>query len=84
MKYFVLVENAKLATELLEVLRKNKIKATLAPTPRQANHACGVCVYLYNKDDVSKIRPISKENGISIDDIFESKLDFEENRKKFL
>lgn len=84
MKYFILVENAMIATELLEILRKEKIKATLAPTPRQASHACGVSVYLYNKEDLEKIEPLAKENNIKIDEIFESNLDFNTERNKFL
>lgn len=84
MKYFILVENAMIATELLEILRKEKIKATLAPTPRQASHACGVSVYLHNKEDLEKIEPLAKENNIKIDEIFESNLDFNTKRNKFL
>ncbi|MFR6221313.1 MAG: DUF3343 domain-containing protein [Anaerococcus sp.] len=84
MKYFILVENAMIATELLEILRKEKIKATLAPTPRQASHACGVSVYLYNEEDLEKIEPLAKENKIKIDEIFESNLDFNTKRNKFL
>lgn len=84
MKYFILIENAMIATELLEILRKEKIKATLAPTPRQASHACGVSVYLYNKEDLEKIEPLAKENNIKIDEIFESDLDFNTKRNKFL
>ncbi|MDU5824612.1 MAG: DUF3343 domain-containing protein [Anaerococcus vaginalis] len=84
MKYFILVENAMIATELLEILRKEKIKATLAPTPRQASHACGVSVYVYNKEDLEKIEPLAKENNIKIDEIFESNLDFNTKRNKFL
>ena len=84
MKYFILVENAMIATELLEILRKEKIKATLAPTPRQASHACGVSVYLYNKEDLEKIEPLAKENNIKIDEIFESNLDFNTKRNKSL
>lgn len=84
MKYFILVENASIATNLLEILRKEKIKATLAPTPRQASHACGVSVYLYNKEDLEKIEPLAKENNIKIDEIFESNLDFNTKRNKFL
>lgn len=84
MKYFILVENAMIATELLEILRKEKIKATLAPTPRQASHACGVSVYLYNEEDLEKIEPLAKENKIKIDEIFESNVDFNTKRNKFL
>ena len=84
MKYFILVENAMIATELLEILRKEKIKATLAPTPRQASHACGVSVYLYNKEEIEKIEPLAKENNIKIDEIFESNVDFNTKRNKFL
>lgn len=84
MKYFILVENASIATKLLEILRKEKIKATLAPTPRQAIHACGVSVYVYNKEDVEKIEPLAKKNQIKIDEIYKSDLDFDSKRNKFL
>ena len=84
MKYFILVENASIATKLLEILRKEKIKATLAPTPREASHHCGVSVYVYNKEDIEKIEPLAKENNIKIDEIYKSELDFDIKRNKFL
>ncbi|WP_049690541.1 DUF3343 domain-containing protein [Anaerococcus jeddahensis] len=84
MKYFILVENASIATNLLQILRKEKIKATLAPTPREASHACGVSVYIYNKEDIEKIEPLAKENNIKIDEIYKSELDFDTKRNKFL
>ncbi len=84
MKYFILVENAQIATELLGVLRKEKIKATLAPTPREADHTCGVSVYVYNKEDVDKIKPLAEKNKLAIDQIYESKVDFNTSRNKFL
>lgn len=84
MKYFILVENAKIATDLLQVLRDEKIKATLAPTPREADHACGVSVYVYNKEDIEKIKPLAEKRNIKIDQIFESKVDFNTGRNKFL
>lgn len=84
MKYFILVENAAIATSLLEILRKEKIKATLAPTPRQASHACGVSVYVYNKEDIEKIEPLANKNQIKIDEIYKSDLDFDSKRNKFL
>lgn len=84
MKYFILVENAAIATSLLEILRKEKIKATLAPTPRQASHACGVSVYVYKKEDIEKIEPLAKKNQIKIDEIYKSNLDFDNKRNKFL
>lgn len=84
MKYFILVENAAIAISLLEILRKEKIKATLAPTPRQASHACGVSVYVYKKEDIEKIEPLAKKNQIKIDEIYKSDLDFDSKRNKFL
>ncbi|KWZ95700.1 hypothetical protein HMPREF3224_01059 [Anaerococcus hydrogenalis] len=84
MKYFILVENASIATKLLETLRDEKIKATLAPTPREASHHCGVSVYVYNKEDIEKIEPLAKENNIKIDEIYKSELDFDTKRNKFL
>lgn len=84
MKYFILVENASIATNLLKILRDEKIKATLAPTPREASHACGVSVYVYNKEDIEKIEPLAKENNIKIDEIYKSELDFDTKRNKFL
>lgn len=84
MKYFILVENASIATNLLEILREEKIKATLAPTPREASHHCGVSVYIYNKEDIEKIEPLAKENNMKIDEIYKSELDFDTKRNKFL
>lgn len=84
MKYFVLVENAAIATNLLEVLRDENINATLAPTPREASHSCGVSVYIYHESDICKVENIAIKNNIKIDEIFKSNLDFDAKRNKFL
>lgn len=84
MKYFILVDNVVISTNLLKILRDNDIKATLAPTPRQASHHCGVSVYVYNESDISKIPQLAKDNNIQIDEIYKSNLDFDTNRNKFL
>ncbi|MDO4594955.1 MAG: DUF3343 domain-containing protein [Tissierellia bacterium] len=84
MKYFVLVENAMIANELSELLRKEGIKLQLAPTPREADHCCGVAIYLENGEDSEKVKIIAKENNIKIDQIFISKKEFDTDRNKFL
>ena len=50
-----------------EVLRGVGIACTIAPTPREADHCCGVCIIYENHTDKGKIHELAEAHNISID-----------------
>ena len=74
-QYFVFFKNSIDAYNLLQKL--DKIEKTLAPTPREASHCCGVCIIIKMKKtahilrkwplkSVSNLTAFGKEMRISI------------------
>lgn len=83
-KFYVLVENSELAMKLYTLIKEIGIKSTIVPTPREADHCCGLAVYLYNGNDTDKVEKIALENEIVIDNIYISTKEFDTKRNKFL
>lgn len=82
-KYYCLVQNSKIAQALHEALSKEGIKNTLAPTPRQADHCCGICILYYDGKDQGKIKEIAKKEDLPIDTFYEMENLDDPNRYKF-
>lgn len=75
------VENGK---KLYDLIKKNSIKATIAPTPRVLDICCGISILYDNIEDKPKIEEIIKENNIEIKGFHEIERDIDPNRMKFL
>ncbi len=82
-KYYILVKNAKDAMALHKKLRENNIVSTLAPTPREADHCCGVCIIYENPSNIEKIKNISIEEKIEIDGFWDMENKDDPNRYRF-
>lgn len=65
-----------LALEAL--LKKEKIKYTIVPTPRELTVSCGICIK-YNKADEEAIKELITENAIIINGFYS----LEKTYKKF-
>lgn len=83
MKYYVLLPDSMNAMSLYQAMEKNGIKSTLAPTPREADHCCGVCILYYDEKDKDKIKRISQELSIKIDEFYICENKDNPNRYKF-
>lgn len=55
--------NSGLALEAL--LKREKIKYTIVPTPRELSTCCGISI-MYSKEDEDRIKEIVNENSISV------------------
>ena len=83
MKHYVLVSNSMDAMALYQAMEDKKIKSTLAPTPREADHCCGVCILYYDENDKDMIKKISEELTKNIDDFYSCENKDDPNRYKF-
>lgn len=64
-KYYILFPSYNSGLALESILKKEKIKYTIAPTPRQLSTCCGISI-IYNKEDEERIKQLIEENSISI------------------
>lgn len=82
-RYYVLLPNSNEAMKLYQQIKKAGIKSTVAPTPRNADHCCGVCILYDDYNDRDKICAVAKEINCVIDKFWETENDFDPNRNKF-
>lgn len=82
-EYYILFSSAQDAMALYTKIKGAGIEATLSPTPRNADHCCGVSVYYFKGEDREKIEVIIKENNLKIDKFFQRPKDINPNRNKF-
>ena len=66
MRHYVLFPDVTNAKKLYELLRAAGVKCTFAPTPREADKCCGVCVLYYDENDRELITQYISENEIKI------------------
>lgn len=61
--YYILFPSHTEGMKMDSLLRKNKIKHTIVPTPRELSKSCGICI-MYNKEDEELIKNLIEENDI--------------------
>lgn len=54
-RYYILFPSHTEGIKLESVLKKDKIKYTIVPTPRELSASCGISI-MYNKEDEEKIK----------------------------
>lgn len=82
-KYYVFMPDSQSAMMLNEILKKENIKSTLVPTPREAAHCCGVSILYSNLEDMEKINQIALKVNISIDGFWNCDNKDDPNRNRF-
>ena len=68
---YLLCPNAEAALRLQTRLREAEIDATLAPTPREADHCCGLSIFLGEGEQKSQVEEVLAE-GFCHDGFFET------------
>lgn len=58
------------AMKLKKILKQNEIKNMTIPVPRAISNSCGIALKI-EKEDISKIKQISKENNIEYSGLYE-------------
>ena len=66
MRHYVLFPNVANAQKLYDILKAEGIKCTFAPTPREADKCCGVCVLYYDEKDRELITNLIIKNNVTI------------------
>lgn len=82
-KYYVLMPNSSEAMKLYQKIKQKQIVSTMAPTPRNADHCCGVSILYDRLEDKEKIEKIAKDNELKIDAFWETENTDDPNRNKF-
>ena len=65
-RHYVLFPDVTNAQKLYDILKTGGIKCTFAPTPREADKCCGVCVLYYEEKDKKTIKNFIVDNKIDI------------------
>ena len=64
-RFYILFPSYTEGMKLETILKKNSIKYTIVPTPRQLSASCGISL-MYNNEDEDKIIKIIEENNVNI------------------
>jgi ribosomal protein L7Ae-like RNA K-turn-binding protein len=64
-RFYILFPSYTEGMKLESILRKNNIKYTIVPTPRQLSVSCGISI-MYNEEDGHKIIKLIDENDVNI------------------
>jgi ribosomal protein L7Ae-like RNA K-turn-binding protein len=64
MKHYILFKSYNHGLALEALLRKEKIKYVIVPTPRELSVSCGIAIQ-YDKDNEEKIRRLIEDNSIN-------------------
>ncbi|NEZ47542.1 DUF3343 domain-containing protein [Clostridium niameyense] len=62
-KYYVLFPSHTEGMKLNNLLKRDNIKHTIVPTPRELSKSCGICI-MYNKEDEKRIMEIVENNNV--------------------
>lgn len=65
LRFYVLFPSHTEGMKLDTLLRKNGIKHTIVPTPRQLSVSCGISI-MYDEEDGVRVRSLIEENGVNI------------------
>lgn len=64
-KHYILFPSYNSGLLLESKLKKEGLKYTIAPAPRQLSSSCGMSI-MYNKEDEDKIKEIIQQNSIEV------------------
>jgi hypothetical protein len=62
-RYYIIFPSHTEGVKLEIALKKEKIKHTIVPTPRELSVACGISI-MYNKEDEEKIKSLVDTNNV--------------------
>lgn len=82
-KHYVLLGESNATMTLYSYLRDLGIDCTLAPTPRSADHCCGVCILYFRHKDKDCIEECAKQANVKIDLFYDVENEDDPNRLKF-
>ena len=66
---YVLFPNHTEAMRLYDRLKREKVRCTMAPTPRECSVFCGVSVRLEQVADIPRVEEYARQEGVTVDRI---------------
>lgn len=82
LRNYILLGDSETASKLYYLLKDNGFDVTIAPTPRNADHCCGLCI-IYEAKDRENIAILAEKNSIKIDRFWEDIVRDDPNRMRF-
>lgn len=64
-KFYILFPSHSEGMRMEDIFKKQGIKYTIVPTPRELSESCAISI-MYNKKDEGKIKILIEMNGINI------------------
>lgn len=64
-RYYILFPSHTEGVKLEAILKKEKIKNTIVPTPRELSASCGISI-MYNKEDEERIKGLVHSNNVKV------------------
>lgn len=80
---YILVRNHSEGFELLSILKKEGIRARIAPAPHGARACCGMSLVLNDRAEADRARSVVEEAGFPIEGIVEVENAFDPDRGRF-
>ncbi|NLX63122.1 MAG: DUF3343 domain-containing protein [Tissierellia bacterium] len=68
-KNYILFPNHSQGLKLEAVLKANKIKYVISPTPRKLSSCCGISI-MYRKEDEERIKTLIEENSVEVTGLY--------------
>ncbi|WBW96711.1 DUF3343 domain-containing protein [Oceanirhabdus sp. W0125-5] len=65
MKYYILFDSHTDGLKVESYLKKEGIKYTISPTPRQLSTCCGISI-MYDIEDENRIKSIVQDNNLKV------------------
>lgn len=82
-KYYVLLPDSEAAMKLYAVMNEQGLACTPAPTPRNADHCCGISILYEDAALRPSIQQLAEKEGIPIDRFWECRNTDDPGRMKF-
>lgn len=82
MGYYIFFKDTQNGQELYKLMKENGIKCTLAPTPKTADHCCGISILYYDNSYNDLIKKMIEEHHLEILKFFEKERDINPNRMR--
>ena len=83
MRHYILLPDSAAAMKLYALMDKKGVACTPAPTPRAADHCCGISILYEDAALQPLIRQLAGEAGITVDAFWECRNTDNPHRMKF-
>ena len=83
MRHYILLPNSAAAMQLYDLMNEHGFACTPVPTPRTADHCCGISILYEDAALQPTIKLLAEKAGVPIDAFYESVNTDDPDRMKF-